>query len=199
MEIKKMSFDSKKFKRQVKAELKIKRDAGDINLTDSQIDVMSEKLLKNRRKQKTYLNKLSEFLKDIPIRLTSRVKDAEGNISEKSILIDIFTNTYFTDNKDIEALTFINKRFREIETEFDKFSFTEIGLASINNYLFSKYQKQIDNDKYKVDLEYCSQIDLFVFVDYFLQFENKALDLLLYVYKKRISSLKEVVEIKEEV
>ena len=194
-----MSFDSKKFKRQVKAELKIKRDAGDINLTDSQIDVMSEKLLKNRRKQKTYLNKLSEFLKDIPIRLTSRVKDAEGNISEKSILIDIFTNTYFTDNKDIEALTFINKRFREIETEFDKFSFTEIGLASINNYLFSKYQKQIDNDKYKVDLEYCSQIDLFVFVDYFLQFENKALDLLLYVYKKRISSLKEVVEIKEEV
>jgi hypothetical protein len=199
MEIKKMSFDSKKFKRQVKAELKIKRDAGDINLTDSQIDVMSEKLLKNRRKQKTYLNKLSEFLKDIPIRLTSRVKDSEGNISEKSILIDIFTNTYFTDNKDIEALTFINKRFREIETEFDKFSFTEIGLASINNYLFSKYQKQIDNDKYKVDLEYCSQIDLFVFVDYFLQFENKALDLLLYVYKKRISSLKEVVEIKEEV
>ena len=194
-----MSFDSKKFKRQVKAELKIKRDAGDINLTDSQIDVMSEKLLKNRRKQKTYLNKLSEFLKDIPIRLTSRVKDSEGNISEKSILIDIFTNTYFTDNKDIEALTFINKRFREIETEFDKFSFTEIGLASINNYLFSKYQKQIDNDKYKVDLEYCSQIDLFVFVDYFLQFENKALDLLLYVYKKRISSLKEVVEIKEEV
>lgn len=193
-----MSFDSKKFKRQAKAELKLKREAGDINLTDSQIDVMCEKLLKNRRKQKTYLNKLSEFLKDVPIRLISRVKDSEGNISEKSILIDIFTNTYYTDNKDIQALTFINKRFREIETEFDKFSFTEIGLASINNYLFNKYQKQIDNDKYKVDLEYCSQIDLFVFVDYFLQFENKALDILLYVYKKRISSLKDI-ENKEEV
>ena len=194
-----MSFDSRKFKRSIIKELKEKVLNKEVILTDNQIRSIAEKELKNRNKSKIHLKRLLEFLKGRPIRLKSRIRISEKEFKEVSVLLDIASDTVFEDKEDIVAYNVINKRFDGLKNYLHEFSFAEIGLTSIENYIFFKFKKQIDIEKYDTDIEYCQEVNIFVLVNYLLDTEFKSLDMIKEIYAFRLKRMKELEQIKEEV
>lgn len=194
-----MSFDTRKFKRAMIKELKLKRESGDIELNDNQIRIIAERELKTRHKSKIHLKKLLEFLKGRPIRIKSRIRISENEFQEVSVLLDIKSDTVYEDKEDIVAFNIINKRFNGLQDYLHDFSFAEIGLTSIQNYVFLKFKKQIDLERYDNDIEYCQEINILVLVNYLLDKEFDSLKLIKPLYLLRLQRMKYLEENKEEV
>lgn len=196
-----MSFDSRKIKRKILSDLKQKAKENNIEVSNSQLELLSNVLVKKHNKQNKYFNTLMDFFDSKPIRLISRIKTEDNKVIEKSLIIDLMTDKYYSDNKDIECFNVVNRRLVEDESivEYDIFSFLEMSISSIEEYALTKHRKIIDMNKYENDIDYCQEINKFIFTDFILDYENDFLKKFKPLYKFRMQYLNSLKNKKEEV